>query len=96
MPTSTTFMPGGPDSGTGRRPIAIRAWTKLIGIVPELALRKNSALTGWSQTDWQYGQHPLPPRPLVRRGTAAEHVAAERGVEVLAVEDQVGEPCRPC
>jgi hypothetical protein len=53
MPTSTTFMPGGPDSGTGRRPIAIRAWTKLIGIVPELALRKNSALTGWSQTDWQ-------------------------------------------
>jgi hypothetical protein len=33
--------------------MAISACTKLIGIVPELALRKNSALTGWSHTDWQ-------------------------------------------
>ncbi len=52
MPTSTTFIPGGPDSGTGRRPIAISAWMNGIGMWPEVALRKNSALTGWPHTCW--------------------------------------------
>ena len=43
---STTFCPGSPDSGTGRYCIASSACTNGIGMCPEVALRKNSALTG--------------------------------------------------
>ena len=49
MPMSTTFSYDSPDSGIGWNPIASSAWTNDIGSEPLDALRKKSALTGWSQ-----------------------------------------------
>ena len=85
--TSTTFTSDGPLSSTGRKSSALSAWTNAIGIWPE-ALRKNSAADRLVPHRAGVLADAVPARALLGRRAAAEEAAAQRRVDVLAVDEE--------